>query len=136
MKHLLTTLGSVGILILLTGCVAHHTCSSQDMITMKERGFGTDEINRLCTSYKISEEAVQALSQTVQSQLQKTRQDGSQPTPVPAPDPSQPPSYWSVRSQGSTCATQVGQCRLMQPGPNGVPCVCYTPYGQVPGVVR
>ncbi|WHZ16963.1 MAG: hypothetical protein OJF52_003814 [Nitrospira sp.] len=136
MKHLLTTLSSVGILVLFTGCVASHTCSSQDMITMKERGFGVDEISNLCTSYKISEEAVQAMSQTLQSQLVKNRQGVSQPTPAAAPDSYQPASYWSVRGQGSTCATQVGQCRLMQPGPNGAPCVCYTPYGQIPGVVR
>ena len=136
MKYLLTTLGSVGILVLFTGCVANHTCSSQDMINMKERGFGVDEINSLCTSYKISEEAVQALSQTLQSQLVKNRQGGSQPTPAAAPSSYQAPPYRVVQGQGITCATQAGSCRLMQPGPNGAPCVCYTPYGQIPGVVR
>lgn len=136
MKHLLTILGSVGILVLFTGCVANHTCSSQDMINMKERGFGVDEISNLCTSYKISEEAVQAMSQTLQSELARTRQGGSQPTPAAPPSSYQAPPYRVVQGQGSTCATQAGSCRLMQPGPNGAPCVCYTPYGQIPGVVR
>lgn len=136
MKHLLTTLGSVGILVLFTGCVAHHTCSSQEMIAMKEGGFGVDEINNLCTSYKISEETVQAMSQTLQSELARNRQNGSQPTPAAQPSSIQAPPYRVVQGQGSTCATQAGSCRLMQPGLTGAPCVCYTPYGQIPGVVR
>ncbi|WHZ23954.1 MAG: hypothetical protein OJF47_003066 [Nitrospira sp.] len=136
MKHLLTILGSVGILVLVNGCVATHTCSSQEMINMKEQGFGVDEISNLCTSYKISEEAVQALSQTMQSQLQKNRQNGSQSMQAVAPSSYQAPSSWAVQSHGSFCATQAGSCRLMQPGPNGAPCVCNTPYGQIPGVVR
>lgn len=136
MKHLLTTLGSIGILVLFTGCVAHHTCSSQEMINMKERGFGVDEINNLCTSYKIQEEAVQAMSQALESELAKTGQGGNQPAPAAAPSSWSSPSYRVVQGQATTCATQAGSCRLMQPGLNRAPCVCYTPYGQIPGVVR
>jgi hypothetical protein len=136
MKHVLTTLVSAGILVLFTGCVAHHTCSSQEMITMKERGFGVDEINNLCTSYKISEEAVQAMSQTLQSELAKTRQGGNQSTPAATPSSWQPPSYRVVQGQAATCATQAGSCRLMQPSNSGLSCTCYTPYGQIPGVTR
>jgi hypothetical protein len=74
MKHLYTMLGSIGILVLFTGCVAQHTCSSQDMIGMKEKGFGVDEINRLCVTYTIHDEAVQVMSEAVRSELAKPRQ--------------------------------------------------------------
>lgn len=136
MKHVLTILGSVGILVLFSGCVAHHTCSSQEMIDMKEKGFGVDEINNLCITYKIQEEAVQAMSQTLQSELAKTRQGGNQSTPVVAPSSWQPSSYRVVQGQAATCVTQVGSCRLIQPGDSGVLCTCYTTYGQFQGVTR
>lgn len=136
MKHLYTMLGSIGILVLFTGCVAQHTCSSQDMIGMKEKGFGVDEINRLCVTYKIHDEAVQVMSEAVRSELVKTRQAGNQATPVAATNSEQTLSFRGVPRRTATCVTQVGTCRLAQPVDGGLPCVCYTPYGQIPGVTQ
>ena len=136
MKRLYTMLGSIGILVLFTGCVAQHTCSSQDMIGMKEKGFGVDEINRLCVTYKIHDEAVQVMSEAVRSELVKTRQGGNQATPVAATNSEQARSFRGGPRQAANCATQVGTCRLAQPVDGGLPCVCYTPYGQIPGVTQ
>ncbi len=135
MKQVLTTLGFVGILVLFTSCVAHHSCSSQEMMAMKEKGFGIDEINRLCISYKISEEALKAMSNTLETELAK-RQGGSQATPGPASNLNQAPPYRVVQGQAAICATPVVSCRLMQPGYIGAPCICYTPNGQFQGVTR
>jgi hypothetical protein len=136
MKHLYTMLGSIGILVLFTGCVAQHTCSSQDMIGMKEKGFGVDEINRLCVTYTIHDEAVQVMSEAVRSELVKTRQAGNQATPVAATNSEQTLSFRGVPRRTETCVTQVGTCRLAQPVDGGLPCVCSTPYGQIPGVTH
>ncbi|MBP8154142.1 MAG: hypothetical protein KAX87_02570 [Nitrospira sp.] len=136
MKHLYTMLGSIGILVLFTGCVAQHTCSSQDMIGMKEKGFGVDEINRLCVTYTIHDEAVQVMSEAVRSELVKTRQAGNQATPVAATNSEQTLSFRGVPRRTETCVTQVGTCRLAQPVDGGLPCVCSTPYGQIPGVTQ
>ena len=136
MKHLYTMLGSIGILMLFTGCVAQHTCSSQDMIGMKEKGFGVDEINRLCVTYTIHDEAVQVMSEAVRSELVKTRQAGNQATPVAATNSEQTLSFRGVPRRTETCVTQVGTCRLAQPVDGGLPCVCSTPYGQIPGVTQ
>jgi hypothetical protein len=136
MKHLYTMLGSIGILVLFTGCVAQHTCSSQDMIGMKEKGFGVDEINRLCVTYTIHDEAVQVMSEAVRSELVKTRQAGNQATPVAATNSEQTLSFRGVPRRTATCVTQVGTCRLAQPVDGGLPCVCSTPYGQIPGVTH
>ena len=136
MKHLYTMLGSIGILVLFTGCVAQHTCSSQDMIGMKEKGFGVDEINRLCVTYTIHDEAVQVMSEAVRSELVKTRQAGNQATPVAATNSEQTLSFRGVPRRTETCVTQVGTCRLAQPVDGGLPCACYTPYGQIPGVTQ
>ena len=136
MKHLYTMLGSIGILVLFTGCVAQHTCSSQDMIGMKEKGFGVDEINRLCVTYTIHDEAVQVMSEAVRSELAKPRQNGNQATPVAATNSEQTLSFRGVPRRTATCVTQVGTCRLAQPVDGGLPCVCSTPYGQIPGVTQ
>ncbi len=136
MKCLYTMLGSICILVLFSGCVAQHTCSSQDMIGMKEKGFGVDEINRLCVTYKIHDEAIQVMSEAVRSELAKSHQGGSQATPVAAANTEQARSFRGGPRQAATCMTQVGTCRLAQPVDGGLPCVCYTPYGQIPGVTQ
>lgn len=136
MRRLYTMLGSIGILMLFSGCVAQHTCSSQDMIGMKEKGFGVDEINSLCVTYKIHDEAVQVMSEAVRSELAKSRQGGNQATPVAAANTEQVRSFWGVPKRAATCATQAGICRLAQPVDGGLPCVCYTPYGQIPGMTQ
>lgn len=135
MKQILTILGFVGILALFTSCVAHHSCSSQEMMAMKEKGFGIDEINTLCISYKISEEALKTMSKSLEIELAK-RQVGSQPSPTPALNSDHVTPHRVVQGQAAICATPVVSCRLMQPGYVGVPCICYTPDGQFQGMTR
>jgi len=136
MKHLANIIGLLSALCLLASCIPHNTCSSKDRIDMKQGGFSTDEINSHCTSYKISDEFVKTAAQVVQSEFTKKHQNGNQSAP-PAALNSYQQSYNNYNSaSAATCATQMGTCPLMQPGSNGAPCVCYTMYGQVPGVMR
>lgn len=44
------------------GCVTHRTCSHQDMIGMKEKGFATDEIETMCTTRRFDSEAFGAMA--------------------------------------------------------------------------
>ncbi|MBV6468345.1 MAG: hypothetical protein NBKEAIPA_00209 [Nitrospirae bacterium] len=136
MKRRYTMLGAIGMMVLVTGCVAQHTCSSQDMIGMKEKGFAVDEINSLCTTYKLQDEAIQAMSQALQSEFAKSRQGGAQTTPVTAANAAQAHSPGGWAPQAATCTTQVGTCRLIQPVDRGLDCTCFTLYGQIPGVTQ
>ncbi len=135
MKRLYTILGSIGILVLFSGCVAQHTCSSEEMIGMKEKGFGVDEINKLCVTYTLQKEAVQVVSEVLRNQREKPRQDGNQAAPVPTSNSDQARSYRDMR-RAATCATQAGACRLAQPVDGGLPCACPTPYGLISGVTQ
>jgi len=132
MKHLASIIGIFGI-IFLSSCVPHNTCSSKDMIEMRQGGFSSGEINTHCMSYTISDEVVKTAAQTVQSQLNKKYQNGNQSS---APASQNSYQQHSSSASAATCATQYGQCPLIQPGTNGVPCVCYTMNGQIPGVTR
>ncbi|MBS0169687.1 MAG: hypothetical protein JSR62_04980 [Nitrospira sp.] len=136
MKHVYTMLGGISILVLFTGCVAQHNCSSQEMIGMKEKGFKVEEIDRLCVTYKIQDEAVQVMKRAVESELEKTRQEGNQAMPVTATNSIQARSVRGVSGPAATCATRIGTCRLPQSVNGGLPCGCSTPYGLIPGVTR
>ena len=133
MKHLARTVSLLGVLFLLASCVPHNSCSSKDRIELKQGGFSMDEINNHCTSYKISEEFLKTAAQVVQSEFTKKNQTGNQST-TPVSQSSYQQNYQGAGA--ATCATQYGQCPLMQPGTNGSQCVCYTMYGQIPGVMR
>lgn len=133
MRHLGSTISLLVVLFLLASCVPHNSCSSKDRIELKQGGFSTDEINGHCTSYKISEEFLKTAAQVVQSELTKKSQNGNQSV-APVAQNSYQQNY--QRANAATCATQYGQCPLMQPGNNGAQCVCYTMYGQIPGVMR
>lgn len=132
MKHLVSIIGLFGI-VLLSSCVPHNTCSSRDMIQMRQGGFSSDEINTHCMSYKISEEVVKTAAQAVQSELSKKYQNGNQSSAPVSPNSYQPHYSSAV---AATCTTQYIQCPLMQLGTVGAPCVCYTMNGQIPGVMR
>lgn len=58
-------LATIVMLMLLTGCTTHRTCSSQDMIAMKESGFSVGQIESSCTTFGFDTGAVQALSSSV-----------------------------------------------------------------------
>jgi hypothetical protein len=132
MKYLASIIGLFWI-IWLSSCVPHNICSSADMIGMKQGGFSSDEIKNHCASYKISDEFVRTAAQVIQSELTKNMQDGNQSAALAAQNSSQ--QHYN-RAGAVSCATQYGQCPLMQPGTDGSPCVCYTMYGQIPGVMR
>lgn len=135
MKHLLGALGAVSIPFMFAACVAHHTCSSQEMIAMKEGGFSADEVKNNCTSYTIPEELLKIADQAVQAGLAKNASDQA-PSPVVESNAYQPVSTRGVRRPATACATQAGQCPLMQPGSSGLSCTCYTLFGPLPGVTR
>jgi hypothetical protein len=56
---------SIVMLASLTGCTMHRTCSSQDMIAMKESGFSPGQIESSCTTWGFDAAAVQTLSSSV-----------------------------------------------------------------------
>ena len=121
----------LGVLVLATSCVPHNTCSSKDRVEMKNGGFSMEEINNACTSYKVSEDIVKAAAQVAQTELTKKYQNGNQ---TASQNPYQ--QNYSGRGSATTCVTQYGQCPLMQPGTSGASCVCYSMFGQIPGVMR
>ena len=141
MKRLMTTIACLSILFLSVSCVAHRTCSSEEMVKMKEGGFSAEDINRTCTSYKVSDEFMQEAGKILRQELDRRYQNGNQP----AGDGERTSYQQAVRraaspvpstSVATTCATQIGACPLMQPGVTGAPCVCNSWYGQFPGVMR
>lgn len=58
-------LATIVMMLSLTGCTTHRTCSSQDMIAMKESGFSVGQIENSCTTLGFDAGAVQALSSSV-----------------------------------------------------------------------
>ncbi len=136
MTRFYTMLSSIGILVLFSGCVAQHTCSSQEMIGMKDKGFSVDQINNLCTTYKFQEEAVQAVSQVLQKDPAKTPQQEAQATQVAAPNGVHTRSVGRWSAPALSCATQAGACRLGQPAERGLSCTCATLFGNIPGVTQ
>jgi len=136
MTRFYTMLSSIGILVLLSGCVAQHTCSSQEMIGMKEKGFSVDQINNLCTTYKFQEEAVQAVSKVFEKDPAKSPQQEAQATPVAAPNGVHTRSVGRWSAPAMSCATQAGACRLTQPADRGLACTCPTIFGHVAGVTQ
>lgn len=135
MRHSLPTLGALMIPLAFVSCVAHHNCSGQEMIAMKERGFSADEVTNNCTSYKIQDGLLKIADQAMQTTLAKNASDQASP---PAGDSN---TYRTVstqarRHQAMTCATQVGQCPLTQSVFSGLACTCPTRFGPLPGVTR
>ncbi len=124
MKNSLTTIGCICLLLVPVAC-AHHTCSGKEMVDMKDKGFTVDQIDNMCTSYKVPDETVNAMSQMAQTLTQTLTK-----TPVAQNSNSR------AQTGATTCSTQYGSCPLMQPGSSGAPCACFTPNGAIPGVMR
>jgi hypothetical protein len=125
MTRIATLIILFAVLSFATSCVPHNTCSSKDRIDMKQGGLSMEEINTACTSYKISEEFVNAAAEVAKTELTKKSQNGNQTVQ----------QHYSVAG-ATACVTQYGQCPLMQPGTSGAQCVCYSMLGQIPGVMR
>lgn len=130
MKCLMTTLTCLSILFLSVSCVAHRTCSGEEMVKMKDGGFSVEDINRTCTSYKISDKFMEEAGGIIRQELDRRYPNGHQPA-VP-----RTANSVASTSVATTCATQGGVCPLIQPGVTGAPCVCNSWYGQFPGVMR
>ena len=126
MKRLMTAIACLSLLFLSVSCVAHRTCSSEEMVKMKEGGFSAEDINRTCTSYKVSDEFMQEAGKILRQELDRRYQNVNRPAG----------NSVASTSSATTCATQIGACPLMQPGVAGAPCVCNSWYGQFPGVMR
>ena len=58
-------LATIVMLMSLTGCAMHRTCSSQDMIAMKESGFSAGQIENSCTTLRFDAGAFQTLASSV-----------------------------------------------------------------------
>jgi hypothetical protein len=53
MKRLITTLASAILLLTSTACVTQPTCSIEEMITMKDKGFEQNRIEAMCMSSRL-----------------------------------------------------------------------------------
>lgn len=126
MKRLMATIACLSILFLSVSCVSYRTCSSEEMVKMREGGFSAEDINRTCTSSKISDEFMEEAGKIIREQLGRRYPNGNQPVG----------NSVASTSRATTCSTPQGACPLMQLGAAGAPCVCNSWYGQFPGVMR
>ena len=53
MKRLITTFASAILLLTSTACVTQTTCSIEEMIAMKDKGFEQNRIEAMCTSSRL-----------------------------------------------------------------------------------
>ncbi|MEK9139435.1 MAG: hypothetical protein AAB308_00145 [Nitrospirota bacterium] len=134
MRRSLTIMATATFLGLTTGCVEmQRTCSSQEMIAMKEKGFTVDDIDNMCTAYKVKEESIKAVADVMKvmatNPKDRSKQDGSgeQQSSVQGGE---------ALSSAAYCTTQYGSCPLGTRVPAGLECQCRTPYGSIPGVTQ
>jgi len=123
---------AAGFFIFTAGCVEkQRTCNSQEMITMKEKGFSADQINDMCTAYKVKEESVQAVAD-----FMKTMATNATARSAQAGSRNANASAFSTNSGAANCMTQYGSCPLGTRAPAGLMCQCQTVYGLIPGVTQ
>jgi hypothetical protein len=146
MRRSMISLIAISFLALTTGCVEmQRTCNSQEMIAMKEKGFGIDDIDKMCSSYKVKEESVRAFADAVQAiatnPKDQSNSDGSRDAHESAQSGSTvsnssyfPPAF--SNNSAAYCTTQYGSCSLGVRAPAGLVCQCQTPYGPIPGVTQ
>ena len=53
MKRLITTFASAIVLLTSTACVTQPTCSGEEMIAMKDKGFDENRIEAMCMSRRL-----------------------------------------------------------------------------------
>ena len=53
MKRLITTFASAILLLTFTACATQPTCSGEEMIAMKDKGFEQNRIEAMCTSSRL-----------------------------------------------------------------------------------
>lgn len=68
MKRLINTFASTILLLTSTACVTQPTCSIEEMITMKDKGFDQNRIEAMCMSSRLDmSEMAQVFSTGVQA---------------------------------------------------------------------
>jgi len=122
---------AAGFFIFTTGCMElQRTCNSQEMITMKEKGFSVDQIDHMCTAYKVKEESVQAVTDFMKAVATNA-------TAKSAQTESRNVNASAFSNSGAVhCTTQYGSCPLGTRAPAGMMCQCQTVYGLIPGVTQ
>ncbi|MDN5942748.1 MAG: hypothetical protein L0H94_12760 [Nitrospira sp.] len=78
MKRLIKTFASAILLLTSTACVTQPTCSIEEMITMKDKGFEQNRIEAMCKSSRVDmsgmAQVVSAGVKTFQAVEQATRE--------------------------------------------------------------
>jgi hypothetical protein len=83
MKRLITTFASAIILLTSTACVTQPTCSVEEMIAMKDKGFDENRIEAMCTSSRADIKGVTDIltsSSTLYNAIQQATQEAKTPT--------------------------------------------------------
>ena len=135
---------SMGLLTLMTGCVEmHRTCNSQEMIAMKEKGFSVDDIDNMCTTFKVKEESIKAVADVIKvvapiaANRSMQNPSGEANSSTGEGKTNLPFNVPAFSSRNATfCATQYGSCPLETRMPSGLPCGCRMPFGAIPGVTQ
>ncbi len=131
MRHARMVMATTIFLGITTGCVEmQRTCSSQEMIAMKEKGFSVVEIDNMCTSYKVKEESIQAVADVVKAMAANAKDKSK-----PAGSGNANAAAFS-NNTAAYCTTQFGSCQLGTRASVGLACQCQTPFGAIPGVTQ
>ena len=67
MKRLITTFASAILLLTSTACVTQPTCSGEEMIAMKDKGFDQNRIETMCMSRRLD---IGAITQVISTGVQ------------------------------------------------------------------
>lgn len=139
MKHSYMAMVAAGFFISTTGCVEmQRTCSSQEMITMREKGFSVDDIDNMCTAYKVKEESVKAVADVMKAIATNPRDRSNLDASGGGNQRSHGGAFTSAFSNNGAayCGTQYGSCPLGTSASVGLPCQCHTFYGPIPGITQ
>ena len=83
MKRLITTFALAILLLTSTACVTQPTCSVEEMIAMKDKGFDENRIEAMCTSRRADIKGVTDIltsSSTVYNAIHQAKQEAKTPT--------------------------------------------------------
>ncbi|MDF0673965.1 MAG: hypothetical protein P0120_06440 [Nitrospira sp.] len=144
MRFIPNVMFAMGMLTLMSGCVERHrTCNSQEMIAMKEKGFSVDDIDNMCTTFKVRDESIKAVADVIKvvapiaADPFKQNRSGEANSSTGGGQTNLPFNVPAFSSRNATfCATQYGSCPLETRVPTGLPCGCRTPFGAMPGVTQ
>lgn len=144
MRFIPNVMFAMGLLTLMAGCMEmHRTCNSQEMIAMKEKGFSVDDIDNMCTTFKVKEESIKAFTDVIKvvapiaAGRSMHNPSGEANSSTGEGQTNHPFNVPAFSSRNATfCSTQYGSCPLETRMPTGLPCGCRTPFGAIPGVTQ